>query len=161
MDLPESHIEDSFKLEADGKVDLFQIHLAGSNAKLYLKLNNSVTWQGNTYEGTGIKLEGVAKYSDDQVARPKLTLFNPNGVYNSFVDQGFLDNGLIIRYRILKEHLDANLNIFMRQQWRISRVANLKSYYIVLELRDLMDGQAFQCPGRMFIPPEFSKVSLS
>lgn len=161
MTLPESHIEDSFKLEADGKVDLFQIHLAGSNSKVYLKLDNTVTWQGKTYEGTGVKLEGVAKYSDDEVSRPKLTLFNPNGVYSYLVDQGLLDNALIVRYRLLKEHLDANQNIFMRQQWRVSRISSMKSFYIVLELRDLMDGQSFLTPGRMFLPPEFSKVSLN
>lgn len=161
MSLPESHIEDSNKLDADAKIDLFQIHLTGSNTKVYLKADNNVTWQGNTYEGTGIKLEGVAKYSDDEVSRPKLTLFNPNGVYSSLVDQGLLDNALVIRHRVLKEHLEANQNISMRQQWRISRVSSMKKFYIIFELRDLMDGQSFLTPGRMFIGPEFTHVSLN
>lgn len=159
--VPAEHMEDALKLEADAKVDLFEIILPDGMNKVFLKQGKTVTWQGNTYEGTGIKIEGVAKYADDTLARPKVTIFNPNGVYNYLVDQGVLDSSLLARYRILKEHLTDDLPIYERQQWKVSRIASVRTPFISLELRDMMDGQNFQSPGRMFIPPDFPTVSLS
>jgi phage-related protein len=159
-DVPESHVEDAQKLEADAYVDLFQITLSDKSTKIYLKADNDVTWQGDLYEGTGIQLTGVASYSDGETSRPKLTIYNPEGVYSYIVDQGLLDNANIVRIRVLKEHLDADQPIDRRQQWRVSRVANLRKNAIALELRDMLDGQFFLTPGRMFIPPEFPQVSL-
>jgi len=158
---PEEHIVDSKKLDADAYVDLFQITLNDKSTSVYLKDNNDVTWQGNLYEGTGIKIEGVATYSDDQTSRPTLSLYNPAGVYSSLVDKGLLDNATIVRTRVLKQHIDNDQPISRSQQWRVSRVASLRSNFISLELRDMLDGQFFLTPGRMFIPPEFPQVSLT
>lgn len=157
---PLPHIEDSKKLEAQGYYELFDIILA-NGSKLYFKNNKTVSWQGNSYEGTGIKIEGIGSYADDQRSRPKLTLWNPAGVFSSLVDQGHLENATVIRYRVLKEHVDSDLPIYRRQQWKVKRIASVKIPWIGLELRDLVDGQTFLTPGRMFIPPEFSAVSLS
>lgn len=159
--IPQSHIEDSHKLDADAYIELFQIILSDKQSKLYLKLNKTGTWGGNTYEGTGIKMDGVAKYADDQVARPKVTIYNPEGVYSYLVDQGLLDGAIIVRYRVLKEDYEADRPIYRRQQWKVSRVASVKTGYIALELRDMMDGQNFLTPARMFIPPDFPTVSLN
>lgn len=157
---PASHIEDSKKLEADAYVELFEIVLSDRVTKIYLKMNKDMDYQGHSYEGTGIKIEGVASYADDEVSRPKLTIFNPDGVFSYPVDQGLMDNAKIIRTRVLKEHADADIPIYRRQQWYVKRVASLKKNYIALELRDMMDGQNFLTPGRMFIPPEFPVVNL-
>lgn len=157
---PLQHIEDSKKLTADAYIDLFEIVLAGGGTKLYLKMNHSVDWQGNTYEGTGIKIEGVGTYADDEVARPKLTIFNPENVFSYLVDQGLLENAKVVRIRVLKEHIDDDLPIYRRQQWFVKRVASVRRGFIGLELRDMLDGQNFLTPGRMFIPPEFPMVSL-
>jgi phage-related protein len=157
---PESHIEDSKKLDADAYIELFEITLSDKTSTIYLKANNDVTWQGNTYEGTGVKLDGVASYSDDETSRPKLTVYNPEGIYSSLINNGLLDNAKITRIRVLKQHIDSDSPISRRQQWRVSRVANLRKNMIGLELRDMMDGQFFMSPGRMYIPPEFPQVSL-
>ncbi len=157
---PTEHVADSKELDADAYVDLFQIILANNVGVLYLKQNLTTTWQGNSYEGTGIKLEGVASYADDEVARPKLSLFNPDGVFSYLVDQGALENAKVIRYRVMKEHIDSDLPVYRRQQWFVKRVASLRRGLIGLELRDMIDGQMFMVPGRMFIPPEFPVVSL-
>lgn len=159
--VPASHIEDAHKLDADGYVEFFQIALADNSGTLYLKMNSDMTWQGHTYEGTGIKLDGVGSYADDQVSRPKLNLFNPDGIYSSLVDQGKLDNAIVTRIRVLKQDVDSNTNISRRQKWRISRIVTIKNPMIVCELRDMLDGQMFLVPGRMFIPPDFNAVSLS
>lgn len=157
---PLEHIEDSKNLDMEPYVDLFQIVLADRSSKVYMKANNTVTWQGDIYEGTGIKIEGVANYSDEEVSRPRLTLYNPDGVYSYLVDQGLLDNAAVIRTRVLKQHIDSDQPIYQRQQWRVSRVASVRKNMLSLELRDLLDGQYFLTPGRMFIPPEFPQVSL-
>lgn len=157
---PIEHIEDSKKLEAEGYVDLYQIILSDKATIIYIKDNNDVTWQGNLYEGTGVKLSGVASYSDDQTSRPQLSLFNPEGVYSSLIDEGLLDNATVIRTRVLQTHINSDEPISRSQQWRVSRIASLTKNTIALEMRDMMDGQFFLTPGRMFIPPDFPQVSL-
>ena len=159
--VPVEHMEDAQKLEADAYIDLFQIVLSDRTSKLYLKMNHDVTWQGNTYEGTGIKIDGVATYASEEVSRPKLSIFNPEGVYSALVDDGLLDGAKVIRYRVLKEDVDNDRPIYRAQQWKISRVSDLRVGAIVFELRDLMDGQTFMVPYRMFIPPDFPTVSIS
>lgn len=158
--VPSTHLEDSKKLEGDAYIDLFEIELSDKSGKIYLKNNNSVNWQGNTYEGTAIKLDGVSQHSGDENSRPKLSVWNPNGVFSSLVDKGVLDNALIYRIRLLKKDLIEDTPIYRSQQWRVSRVMSLTKHNILLELRNQLDGQFFQVPGRMFIPPEFPQVSL-
>lgn len=159
--IPSEHVEDSKELEMDAYVDLFEITLADKVSKIYMKDNNTVTWRGNKYEGTGIKLTGVASYADDQVSRPELSLFNPNGVYSYLVDKELLDNARISRIRLLKQHLDGDIPVFRKQSWRVSRISSLRKDSIKLQLRDSLDGQFFLTPARMFIPPEFPQVSLN
>jgi len=161
MDVPAEQFADAKKLEADAYVDLFEIILNDKATKIRIKLNDDRNWQGHDYTGTGVRIEGVGSYADDQTSRPTFTLANPASVFSAPVGDGLLENGVVIRYRILKVHLDADLPIYRRQQWRISRVATVKSGFIGLELRDMLDGQQFLVPGRMFIPPDFPAVSLS
>ena len=158
--VPLDHVKDSKELNADAYIDLFEITLAGGTNKLYLKMNHTVEWQGNSYEGTGIKIEGVGTYADDEVARPKLTIFNPEGVFSYLVNEGLLENARVARIRVLKQHIEDDVPVYRRQQWYVKRVASLRRGFIGLELRDMLDGQNFLTPGRMFIPPDFPMVSL-
>lgn len=159
--IPASHMEDAHKLEADGYVYLFEITLVDNSARLYLKMDNDVTWQGNSYQGTGVKITGVAQYADSEASRPTLMLFNPERVFSSLVEQGLLEGASVVRYKILKQHLDADLPVYRHQKWRITRVAGLRGDVITCEMRDMLDGQNFLVPGRMFIPPDFPTVSIS
>lgn len=159
--VPAAHFADALKLDADAYVELFEIILADKSTKIYLTLNHDKFWQGHTYEGTGVQMDGVAAYSDDQVSRPKMTIFNPEGVYSYLIDQGLLDGATVARIRLLKEHLDSDQPIYRKQQWKVSRVASVRNHTIGLELRDMFDGQMFITPGRMFIPPDFPMVSLN
>lgn len=161
MTIPAEHIEDSLKLEADGYVSLYQIILPEGAGTLYLTHNHDKTWQGNSYEGTFINISGVASFADEEASRPSLTILNPMNIFHSLVNQGALDNAKVVRIRVLKEHYENNVNIFRKQQWRISRVASLVEPNIVVELRNMMDGQMFMTPARMYIPPEFPAVSLT
>lgn len=158
--VPTAHMEDAQKLDADAYIELFQIVLSDGINKLYLKMDHDVTWQGNDYEGTGIKLDGVASHASEEVSRPNLTLFNPEGVYSSLIDDGLLDGARVIRYRVLKDDVENDRPIYRVQQWKISRISGVKRGVITTELRDLVDGQTFMVPYRMFIPPEFPTVSI-
>lgn len=160
MSVPTSHLEEAQKLSADGLVDLFEIHLNPSGV-LYLKLNETITWQGKTFEGLGIKMGSVTKSAGEQVSRPTLQILNYNGLFSSFVQQGVFEKAVVYRYRVLKEHLDADYNIFQREFWVISRVSGLGKDGIQCELRSPSDGPFFVLPARMYIPPEFPSVSLA
>lgn len=161
VSFPADHIADSKKLDADAYIELFQIILPDNNGSLYLKINQSADWQGNTYEGTGIEITGVGNYADDQVSRPQLNLFNPEGVFSSLVNDGILENATVVRLRVLKDHFDQDLPVYRRQQWKVSRIAGVQKNLITLELRTVLDGPNFQSPSRMFIPPDFPMVNLS
>ncbi len=159
--VPSSHFEDSKKLTADGYVYLFEILLVDNVTTIYLKNDNTVTWRGKTYDGTALQLTGVGSSADDETSRPQFGVANPASVYSSLIDQGLLEGGVVSRYKVLKAHLDDDLPIFRRQRWKISRIATLLTDIVTMELRDIMDGQVFQTPARMFIPPDFPTVSLS
>lgn len=67
---------------------------------------------------------------------------------------------MILRYRVLRKHIDMDVNIFQREMWMVSRVVGLKKEGIQLELRTTIDGPFFVIPARMFMPPEFPTVSM-
>lgn len=156
---PLEHLEDAEKLEADGVVWLFQIHLRPSGI-LYLKTHDQVTWQGNTYEPIAIRLTGVGQNVEDRKNRPQLQIANPDGVFSAVVRDKKLDYATVVRYRVLREHIDTDQPIYTRQQWLLTRVAGLNNRMITCELRDMMDGPNFKIPARVFMPPEFPLVNL-
>ena len=156
---PYDHITDGQKLTADGIVDLYEITLTTGD-KIYLKANNSVTWQNKDFEGTYIKLGGEKKMTSGEQSRPNLTVINPNGVFSSLIGRGYLNRAEVIRYRLLYQHLLQNKPIFKRTIWRITRIPMVNDSVINLELRSPWDMPNFVTPARMFIPPEFPSVSL-
>ena len=160
MVVPQSHIEDASRLESEAYVHLYEIHLAGAMGIIYLKPDNTVTWQGKTYEGTSVKLTGVGQFADEESSRPTLVMFNPDNVFSSLVDQGYLEGSDVVRIRILRNHLEADLPIFSKQKWKLSRVASVRGSLITCEIRDITDGHNFVTPARQYIPPEFPAVSL-
>lgn len=159
MSTPENHLVDAEKLEADAYVQLFEIELT-DGTKLHLKVDNTVTWQGQQWEGTAIQLRGVGTSADDVKNRPTMSIMNPDGLFSMFVAQGKLTNAKVTRYRVLRSDLEQDKNIYRKQSWRVRRIGSLNRISIQLELRDQLDGQFFLCPGRMFYPPEFPTVTL-
>lgn len=154
------HINDSKKLIGEAYVELFKIALSDNVTVIYLTKDVNKTWQAINYEGTGIELTGVGSHADDELSRPKLAVYNPEGIYSSFVAAGHLDSAIVTRIRILKSNFDGNIDIKTTQRWKIKRIVALNRELLTMELRDLMDGQFFQAPARMFLPPEFPQVSL-
>lgn len=156
---PASQQADARKLEADGLVELFEVELRDGSL-IYLKNDNEVTWQGNTYEGWHVYVTGVNTSVDEEVSRPQVGIANVEGIFNNYVRLGTLDNALFRRIRILLTDLEADNDVKHTEEWRIRRVAGLNKDMITLELRHKLDGQPFQVPARMYLPPEFKAVRI-
>ncbi len=158
--VPIEHLTDANKLhDADGKVELFEIHLNPSG-RLYLKTDDTVTWQGNTYEGLAIKLDGTSKDAGDEKSRPRLQVANLGGMFAPYVSSGATDRALVVRYRVLRTNVLNDVALYERETWFISRTVKLTQHMIVFELRGCLDGQFFTLPARQIIPPQFPTVRL-
>lgn len=161
MTHPVSHVKDALKLTGDGIVHLYQIRLLADNVIFRFKNNNTVTWQGQTYEGIPCQMTGDMATADEQEARPTLRLYNPGGIFNAPALDGRLYRAVVTRKRVLYQHLIDNVNISSQRMWYVERPKELVSgQYISLDLRTMTEGPNFQIPTRQFIPPEFPTVSL-
>lgn len=159
--VPLTHIQESQKLTADAQIDLYQITLKDSPTIFRFKNNDTVTWRGNLYEGMACRLQGDTRLADGEESRASLQVMNPFGIFNMPALVGDLDLATVVRKRVLRQHLDGNVNIFEQRMWYVGRISELISgQSITLELRNVTEGPAYQIPVRMYIPPQFPLVSL-
>lgn len=157
------HTQEALKLEADGYAHLYRIRMfppGASEVIVTIKPEKTVTWQGSTWEEWPVNLTDYRRESSGEVSRPKMTLANPEGIFSTYAHKKWLDNAEVKRYRVLGQHLTANVNSYLLNTWRVGKVATLNPTMIVLELRSVLDGQSFLLPGRAFYPPEFPTVSV-
>lgn len=161
MSVPQSHAEEALKLTADAEVDLFELNIPQTSAVFRFKNNDTVEWQGHVWEGIACQMGGESYSADGQEARPTISVVNPEGIFNEPVMDKLLYRAVLTRKRVLRQHLDANVNIFVQRMWFVERPKELISGQLVsLELRSMVEGPNFQIPARMYIPPEFPTVSL-
>lgn len=159
-DIPLTHQEEAYKLDATGLVELFQITLQGGGSVLYFTPYLDCTWQGHTWESFPCRITEMSTQSMGENSRPKLTLANPDGLFSGYVISNMLDNATVVRYRVSPDDVATNTNRFMKNTWRISKVVALNKNMIVIELRSAMDGHYFKLPGNSYFPPEYPHVSL-
>jgi phage-related protein len=125
------------------------------------KTDNTVTWQGQLYEGMATRMTGDTRSADGEESRPILQVMNPFGIFNKAALQGQLDQATVIRRRVLRDHVEKDVNISEQRMWYVGRIRELISgQSITFELRNMTEGANFQVPCRMFIPPEFPMVTL-
>lgn len=159
----EKHLREALSLDAEGYASLFLIRMfPEGEAEIEHRMSpmREVNWQGYLWESYAVGITGYKKESSGESNRPKMTLFNPNGFFSRYVHAGLMDNAEVIRYRVLGSHLLADTNSYIRNSWRVSKVAGLNKSTVVVELRDVLDGPFFILPGRAYYPPEFPSVSL-
>lgn len=159
MALPESHRENNEKLVADGYVELFEIKLR-NGSYLYLKQNNTVQWQGKTWNGVPLSFEGYSSAAGDKLSRPLLTVVNPEGSFSTFVRDGHIIRAVVTRYSVLYDDILNDRNVYHKKVWVAWNIPQMTRDMIQLELRNPMDGVNFEVPARMYIPPEFPSVTL-
>lgn len=158
---PLEHKQEAQKLTADGQVDLYTIMLKNQPVVFRFKNDNTVTWQGQLYEGMATRMTGDSRSADGEESRPLLQIMNPFGIFNSAAKKGQIDQATVIRRRVLSRHVEADINIFEQRMWYVGRVRELISgQSISLELRNMTEGANFQIPCRMFIPPAFPMVTF-
>ena len=162
--VPAEHIVENQLLEADAYVDLFEIQML-SGPHFYFKNNERVQWQGKIYEGWVGRITGIEADATEKEQRPQMVIANATntreGLFSAFLETGLLDKATVIRRRVLRRHLDDNVNISQVRSWYVAQVASVKKTMITLELRSYVDGAPFRLPARKFIPPDFPFVTLN
>lgn len=156
---PPAMLDDATLLVGDGIVELFEVRPINGTV-LYVKANDTVTYQGKTYEGLAIEMKGAGRSSDEQVKRPTLAIANPEGLFSQDIAAGDLDFATLIRRRVLRKDLLANVGRFHEEKWLVSRCTSLTKYSASFELRAPSDRFNAMIPARMFILPEFPLVTL-
>lgn len=156
--IPNTHKIENLKLEADAYVDLFQIDLYNKTT-LRLKAGDDIEWAGYLWEGYPIELSGH-ELDSEKLSRPTLRVVNPEGIFSSLFISGDIEKATLYRYRVLRQDLDNNREIYQRLKWIIWNVKSITKNYVELELRNPMDGNNFNVPARLFIQPDFPSVTL-
>lgn len=163
-DLPQSHIEESMKLEAQGYVELFKLDLYppnGSTISLFLCPTVDTNWQGKLWNsGIPCSLSGDSYNVSGEETKPKFSIANPNGTFSRYVHQRYTENATVSRYRVLTSHINADLNIFQLNSWRWSKTISLGTDMVVAELRGALSGHNFKIPAETYRPPKYPAVSV-
>lgn len=160
MTTPIDHRREAQKLTADALVDLFEIIIPNQAVVCFTDADTR-EWQGKLYESWAFKLTTVARNADGERSRPKLTVVNPEGVFNPWIFNGTLEGCTVIRRRVLRQHYETDVAIQEVQMWYISRVMEVvPGQTITFELRSLSDGPDALLPARMFTPPDFPFVTF-
>lgn len=159
---PQEHIEDAHKLIADGRVDLFALSPA-LGSTVYFKGDEDVTYQSIFYKGMPLKLSGEKASSDSGFQQPKLIIGEPNidiSAFKALLFDGYVDNALIVRKTVLRQHLEADLDISHERSYRVKRVEAYGRTQIVLQLATVSDSLGFMMPHRLYLPPAFPAVRI-
>lgn len=157
--IPVEHLEDSNKLVADGIVQLFEVKLS-DGSYLWFKQDNDVHWNGRDWTGVPLAFEGYSSANGESLARPTLSIVNPDGAWSTFVRDGMLTRAVCTRYLVLYDDLINDRPIYQKRMWIIWYPRSLNRQYIQFELRNPMDGVNFDVPARVYMPPEFPFVDI-
>lgn len=161
--IPKEHIVDSHLLQADGKVDLYELTPSGGTGTVYFKNDNPQTWRGRPYEGLPVGLSGEKRSADTGLSMPKMEI--GNGAVNlspfkPLLFDGYLDNAIIVRKTVLVDNLVNNRLIFESQTYRVKRVEGYSRTKISLQLATLSDSLGFSLPYRQYNSPGFPSVQM-
>ena len=161
--IPTEHIVDSHKLNADGRIELFELTPSGGSGVVRFKADNTATWRGNEYTGLPLSLAGEKMSSDSGTSMPKLVVGNENVdllVFKPLVYDGYLDNAVVLKLTILLDNLINNRLIFESMTYRVKRVEEYGRRKVSMQLATLSDSMGFQLPYRQYLPPAFPSVQM-
>lgn len=160
---PQSQIVDAQKLEADGRVWLFELTPSAGGGVFRFKAGADATWLGNLYEGIGVSLTGDKTSSDGAAQLPRLVIGGDGldlGPLKPLIHAGTVDGGLIRNSRILLDDLVNNRNFTYDRWYRVKRVDEYSSRRVTLILATYADSFGAKLPFRQFVPPAFPFVTL-
>ena len=161
--IPASHIEDAHKLDADGKIWLFELTPSIGSGTLRFKNDNDVTWLGHEFTGIPLTLDGETQSSQGSPPQPTLVIGQQDidlSAFKPLIWSGGLDNARIVRYKILVTDLLANNDIKETQVFRVKRVDGYSSTQIKLTLAVFSPSGPSSLPFRQYVPPAFPFVVI-
>jgi phage-related protein len=162
-DIPLEHIQDSHKLIADARIDLFELTPSGGTGVIRFKNDNDIDWRGNTYTGMPCSMTGEKKSADTGLSMPKLQIGQANvdlSQFKALVYDGYLDNAIIVKQTVLLDNILNNRLIREMTVYRVKRVEQYSNTQIGLQLATLSDSLGFSLPYRQFLPPAFPSVQM-
>lgn len=162
-EIPVEHIEDSLKLLADARIELFELTPAGSAGVVRFKNEADASWRGNTYTGIPVAVSGMKKTAEMGVTMPKMIIGQPNidlSIIKPLINDGWLDNAMIVKYTVLLDNLVNNRNIREVETYRVKRVEQYSRSQVTLQLATLSDSLGFDLPYRQYLPPAFPAVQM-
>jgi lambda family phage minor tail protein L len=163
MTFVDAQVAESLKLTGDALVNLYRIQLraAPGTPYIYFTDGQTTTWLGQTYDAAPIKLTGTSRNSEEERSRPTLTVTDTLGALVEFAHLGYFDYARVTRHRLLRAHLESNVNLADTRQWYVARIREvIPRQSITLELRSLSDGATQLLPARKYTPPEFPFVTI-
>ena len=160
-DIPAGMKSTAQNLAPDAVVSLYRLVMSNTSpVTVYFCPNQEITWQGNTFSEIPCTMSQMEMDANGRANRPKFTFVNPGGVFTSPIQEGWLNNAALTRYRMLKADLDANVNAALTEKFFITKILSLNKDMCSVELRDVFDGHLFKLPARAYYPPEFPHVKL-
>lgn len=162
MTIPANHIVDALKLQADGKVHLYEIYPI-SGGSLFVKPDNDVTWLGNAYEGLPMQLSGESASNDGSTPTPRLVIGQEDMdllPFKGLINDGYLDGATIVRKKVLLDDLLANRDIKEATTFRVKRPESYSRTKITLVLATFSAAINQAVPFRQYTPPDFPWVDL-
>ncbi len=161
MTTPLTHVEESLKLTADALVDLSELYVKNTSTVVMFSNYPAITWRSNVYDQLSCTVTGASRSSDAEESRPTLTIRDLGGVFTPFIKAKVLDYATLVRKRVLRKHLEANLSIFEQRMWLVSRPKEwVPGEAVIFELRNMTEGANFMIPVRQYYPPEFPFVRI-
>lgn len=161
--LPVEHIRDSHKLLADGRVELYELTPAGGTGVVRFKNDEDETWRGNLYTGLPVMMSGAKKTAESGLSMPKMVIGQPNvdlSAIKPLINDGFLDNAVVVKYTVLLDNLINNRNIREMEIFRVKRVEQYSRSQVTMQLATLSDSLGFSLPYRQYLPPAFPSVTM-
>jgi phage-related protein len=159
--LPQSHVEDALKLNADAKISLFELTPV-SGGTIYFTPDSPITWLGQLYEGLPCVVSGE-DFSTEKSPTPRLVIGQEDLdllPFKGLIHDGYLDGGMLVRKKVLLDDIKANLNVCERTVWRIKRPDQYSRTKISLVLATYSTATNQTLPFRQYVPPAFPWVDL-
>lgn len=153
--LPEQH-----ELTSSKSLQLLKLYIPTNSDPIVIRacLTQTLNWDGETWPKAAFSLSGVGELSNDERVRPKLVLPNPDGLYNYYIQNKFLEGALVTYYKVHPD--DTDTPQAQTYEYYINRIMEANRKLLNLQLSAYSDGNHFKLPSRRFIQPEFNQVRI-
>lgn len=163
MSIPIEHTIDAHKLNADGKIELYELTPSIGSGVLRFKPGPDHTWLGNLYSGISMQFEGESWSSSGISPQPSLVIGQNDidlSAFKPLIWSGGLDNARITKHELLLTHLLGNNNIKKSTVYRVKKVDGYSVSQIKLILSVFSTSGPTSLPFRQYLPPAFPFVVL-